>query len=112
MKTALLTLIVLGLCAGSAAAQDKAQIEKGMKVYADTKCGMCHGIDGKGNAKGPLDGVGSKYTAAEMREWMLNPAEMTKKTNAQRKPAMPAYPKLAKDDLDAVIAYMMSLKKK
>ena len=112
MRIALLILIVLGLTAGSAAAQDKAQIEKGVKVYADTKCAMCHSIDGKGNAKGPLDGVGSKLTADEVRQWMINPAEMTKKTNALRKPAMPAYPKLSKDDLDAVVAYMMSLKKK
>lgn len=112
MKIALLTVMVLGLCTAGAAAQDKAQIDKGMKVYADQKCGMCHAIDGKGNAKGPLDGVGLKYTADEMRAWMVTPAEMTKKTNAPRKPAMPAYPKLSKDDLDALVAYMMSLKKK
>jgi mono/diheme cytochrome c family protein len=112
MRIALLTLIALGLSVAGAAAQDKAQIEKGMKVYADQKCAMCHAIDGKGNAKGPLDGVGSKLTADDVREWMLHPAEMTKKANAPRKPAMPAYPKLSKDDLDAVIAYMMSLKKK
>lgn len=112
MRIALLIVIVLGLTAGSAAAQDKALIEKGMKVYADQKCGMCHAIDGKGNAKGPLDSVGLKLTADDVRQWMVNPAEMTKKTNAARKPAMPAYPKLSKDDLDAVVAYMMSLKKK
>ena len=112
MKAALLTVIVLGLSAGSAAAQDKAAIERGMKVYADSKCSVCHSIDGKGQAKGPLDGVGLKYTEAEMRDWMVKPAEMTKKTNAPRKPPMRAYPNLAKEDLDALVAYMMSLKKK
>lgn len=112
MKLALLTVIVLGVSAGSAAAQDRALIDKGIKVYADQKCAMCHAIDGKGNAKGVLDGVGLKLTADEVREWMVNPAAMTKKTNATRKPLMPAYPKLSKDDLDAVVAYMMSLKKK
>ena len=112
MKVALLTVIVLALSAGSAAAQDKAQIEKGMKVFADQKCGICHSIDGKGNAKGPLDGVGLKLSAAEVKEWIVTPAEMTKKANAQRKPPMRAYPNLAKDDLDALVAYMMSMKKK
>ena len=112
MKVALVIAIALALPAGSAAAQDKAQIDKGIKVYADQKCGVCHAIDGKGNAKGPLDAVGSKLSADELREWMIHPAEMTKKTNATRKPLMPAYPKLSKDDLDAVVAYMMSLKKK
>jgi hypothetical protein len=51
-------------------------------------------------------------TADEIREWMVNPAEMTKKTKAERKPPMRAYPNLPKEDLDAVVAYMVSLKKK
>ena len=112
MKVALLTVIVLALSAGSAAAQDKALIEKGIKVYAASKCSTCHSIDGKGNAKGALDSIGLKLTADEVREWMTHPAEMTKKTNATRKPPMRAYPNMSKEDLDALVAYMMSLKKK
>lgn len=110
MKAGLLVAIVLLLSAGNAAAQDK--VEKGMKVYGEQKCSMCHSIDGKGNAKGPLDGVGSKLKAEEVREWLVEPAEMSKKANAQRKPPMKAYATLPKDDLDALVAYMMSLKKK
>jgi len=87
------------------------QVEKGVAVYAAQKCSTCHSIDGKGQAKGPLDGVGSKLTVDEIREWIVNPAEMTKKTNATRKPLMRAYPKLPKEDLDALVAYMASLKK-
>lgn len=93
-------------------AQDKAQIDRGVKVYVDQKCATCHSIAGKGNAKGALDDVGSRLTADEIRAWLVTPAEMTKKTKAERKPPMRAYPNLAKDDLDAVVAYMMSLKKK
>ena len=102
---------VLGLPA-IAVAQDKALIERGMKVYAEQKCSICHSIDGKGNAKGPLDSVGLKLSADEIREWIVHPAEMTKKTKAEGKPPMRAYPKLATEDLDAVVAYMQSLKKK
>jgi mono/diheme cytochrome c family protein len=102
---------VLGLPA-IAVAQDKALIERGMKVYGEQKCSICHSIDGKGNAKGPLDSVGLKLSADEIREWMVHPAEMAKKTKAERKPPMRAYPKLSKEDLDAVVAYMQSLKKK
>ena len=97
---------------GVASAQDQKQMDRGMKVYADQKCSMCHSIGGKGNVKGPLDDVGNRLTADEIREWMINPPEMTKKTKAERKPAMRAYPKLPKEDLDAVVAYMLSLKKK
>jgi mono/diheme cytochrome c family protein len=106
-----MVMIVLGLPA-MAGAQDKALIEHGMKVYAAQKCSVCHSIDGKGNAKGPLDSVGLKLSADEIREWMVRPAEMTKKTKAERKPPMRAYPNLPKEDVDAIVAYMLSLKKK
>jgi cytochrome c5 len=108
---AALSAVVLS-AAATASAQD-AKIEKGIKVYADLKCAMCHSIAGKGNVKGPLDDVGTKYKAEELRQWMLDPAAMTVKHKAERKPAMPAkYAAVPKDDMDALIAYMASLKKK
>ena len=66
--------------AGAAAAQDAKAVEKGAKVYAAQKCSMCHSIDGKGNAKGSLDGVGSTLQAEEIRQWIVEPAAMTTKT--------------------------------
>lgn len=104
------TVVALGY-ASTAFAQDAKLVAKGEQVYAAQKCSLCHSIGEKGNKKGPLDGVGTKLTAAEIREWMVNPAEMTKKTKAERKPYMKAYDKLSKEDLDAVVAYMQSLKK-
>jgi cytochrome c1 len=41
---------------------------------------------------------------------MINPRVMAEKTKATRKPLMPAYTKLSKEDLEAVIAYMRTLK--
>lgn len=95
--------------AATAAAQNPA---RGAQVYADQKCAVCHSIGGKGNAKGPIDDVGSRLKADEIREWMTDPAAMTKKTGAARKPPMRAYPDLPKQDLDDLTAYMLSLKKK
>lgn len=97
---------------GVASAQDQKQIERGMKVYADQKCSICHAIGGKGNAKGALDDVGSQLKADAIRGWLVSPTEMTKKMKADRKPAMRAYPNLPKEDLDALVAYLLSLKKK
>lgn len=94
----------------TAAAQSAAVIEKGQKVYVANKCTTCHSIDGTGSTKGPLDGVGSKLTEAEIRAWIIDAPAMAKKKEATRKPAMKSY-KLAKDDLDALVAYMVSLKK-
>ena len=63
----------------------------GEKVYAEQKCSVCHAIGGKGNAKGPLDDVGSKLTAEEIRAWITDAKGMTAKTKAARKPVMKAY---------------------
>ena len=91
--------------------QDKAQVEHGMKVFTDQKCSVCHSIGGKGNTKGVLDNVGTKLTADEIRAWLVNPVEMTKKTKADRKPPMRAFPNLSKEDVDGLVAYLRTLKK-
>ena len=83
----------------------------GAKVYAAQKCTMCHSIAGVGNKKLPLDGVGTKLSADQIREWIVTPVEAAKKANSTAKPAMKAYPALPKADLDALVGYMKSLAK-
>lgn len=92
------------------AAQSANAIEQGQKVYASNRCQICHSIEGKGNAKGSLDGVGKKRSAEEIRAWMTDAEGMTAKTKSTRKPLMKSYPNMAKADLDALVAYMQSLK--
>ena len=101
------SVICLGIAATATAQDAKA---KGEKVYADQKCALCHSIADKGNKKGALDGVGTKLTADELRQWMVDAKGMTAKTKATRKPDMKNYT-LGKEDLDAIVAYMQSLKK-
>ena len=106
----MMSVIVLAAFAGVASAQDTA---KGAKVYADQKCSLCHSIAGKGNAKGSLDGIGSKLSTQEIHDWIVDPVGMTAKAKAPRKPPMPAkYKALPKEDLDALVAYLASLKSK
>lgn len=115
MKKALvgsLTVIALAAFGPPASAQDK---DKGAKVYAEHGCTMCHSIAGKGNAKGPLDNVGSKLSAAEIRGWVTDPAGSAAKAKAARKPTMASmqtkFKSLSKEDLDNLVAYLSSLKK-
>lgn len=106
-------LLLFGLIAPAAArAQDAALAARGEKVYVAQKCAVCHSIAGKGNQKGPLDDVGSRLSAEEIRLWIVDATPMTAKTKATRKPVMRSYPNLPKDDLDALVAYMQSLKQK
>ena len=97
--------------AGSASAQD-AKVEKGKAVYAASTCKMCHSIAGVGNPKGALDSVGAKLTPAEIKEWLTDPVAMTAKTKAERKPAMKLTKPLPAEDVDALVAYLSTLKKK
>ena len=95
-------------CAATASAQDA--VQTGQKVYTSQKCSICHSIGGTGNKKGPLDGVGAKLSADQIRLWITNAPEMSAKANATRKPAMKAYT-LPKEELDGLVAYLASLKK-
>ncbi len=107
-----LFITALWLAPAAVFAQDQVQVERGTKVYTDQKCSTCHAIGGKGNAKGALDDLGNRLKADEIRAWIVTPAKMTEKAKAPRKPAMRAYPKLPKNDLDALVVYLASLKKK
>jgi mono/diheme cytochrome c family protein len=110
MRSALITAVLCMGLAAAAAAQD-AKVTKGQQLFADQKCTLCHSVGDKGNKKGPLDGIGSKLSADEIRSWITDAKGMTAKTKATRKPEMKAYT-LPKDDVDALVAYLGSLKKK
>ena len=103
-RLALASLALLLLCPVSAWAQ-------GEEVFQKQKCSLCHSVAGKGNAKGPLEGVGTKYSTAELRMWITSPAEMAKKHNATRKPPMKSFASLPPADVDALVAYLQTLKK-
>jgi len=103
--------VMLALFA-SAIGANAQNLDKGAAVFAAQKCSLCHALDGKGNAKGALDEVGSKLKAEEIRQWIVTPAEMAAKVKAERKPAMKAFPNLPKEDLDALVGFLQSKKKK
>jgi mono/diheme cytochrome c family protein len=96
---------------GVASAQDSAQVAAGQKAFMSNKCAICHSIAGQGNKNGSLDGVGTKLSANEIRQWLMNAPEMAAKIKAERKPVMKVYATLPKDEIDGLVAYLSSLKK-
>jgi mono/diheme cytochrome c family protein len=104
-------MMALGMAKPLAAAGQDDAVKKGEQVYAAQKCQTCHSIAGKGKKQNPLDGVGKKLSADEIKAWIVTPVEMTKKTASTKKPPMPnRYSKLPAADIDALVAYMASLK--
>jgi mono/diheme cytochrome c family protein len=109
MRNVVVTIGALLLAGGTVLAQDAALLKRGQEVYTAQKCKNCHSVGGVGNKKGPMDDVGKKLSADEIRQWILDAPAMTAKTKATRKPVMKSY-KLPQEDLDALVAYMASLK--
>lgn len=110
----ILPVVVAALFAlgGWTRTQDPRQIEAGRKIYNAEGCAKCHMIGGRGNRMFPLDGVGTKLAADEIRRWLTNTREM--------EDALPKAPAIKMStrkydfndaDLAAVVAYLQSLKK-
>jgi mono/diheme cytochrome c family protein len=109
LRAAVCIVIVSVAGAASASAQDAKT--QGEKLFTDQKCTLCHSVGGKGNVKGPLDEIGSKRSADDIRAWLTDAKAMTAKTKAARKPEMKAYT-LPKEDVDELVVYLSAMKKK
>ncbi|HYU77867.1 MAG TPA: cytochrome c [Vicinamibacterales bacterium] len=99
--------VVLVTMGAPAAAQDK--FAAGKKVYADNKCSVCHSVAGVGNKKYPLDGVGKK-SADEIKLWLTDAKAAAEKEGKKLAMPMKSYKSLPPADLDALVAYLQSLK--
>jgi len=112
VRPALATALAVALfTATPLLAAGQGDAKRGADVFAAQKCSVCHSIAGKGGKSSPLDGVGAKLSADDIRKWITSPAEMTAKSKSTKKPPMPAkWANLPAADVDALVAYMASLK--
>lgn len=101
--------LALGLAA-PALAQDAKLVAQGEKLYAAQKCSVCHAVAGKGNVKHPLDGASKTLTADLVKLWLTDPKAAEAKTKKKAMPPMKSYASLPAADIDALVAYVMSLK--
>src|ERR687897_3482506 len=99
MRRVAVVLALFGMLIPAPAGAQTPATEHGMKVYAASKCSMCHSVAGKGNAKGVLDDVGAKLSTDEIRQWLVDPQAMRDKTRAERKPLMKSFGSLPKADI-------------
>jgi len=106
MKTALVIAFagMIVLIGGAAVSAPDSAVDHGKEVYGVQKCAVCHSISGVGGQKLPLDGVGSKMNANEMKKWIRTPKQMKADTT------MKAYPNLPEKDLSDLIAFLSTLK--
>lgn len=90
--------------AAGTAAQAQSDPSKGSQVYQNNKCALCHAVQGKGGKAGPdLSTVGAKRNAQWLEKFMKDPKAVTPGAK------MPPF-KGSADDLNALVAYLASLK--
>ena len=98
----------------AAQAPDPKKVAAGEKAYVTLKCGTCHMIKSVGGKQASaLDGVGKKLSEADIKKWLTNPAELEAKLPQKPKMSMSGWMKthkLTDADVDALVAYMMSLR--
>ena len=92
------------------AIQKQAVIAAGRAVFEAQACMRCHAVADEGNQRNPLDGVGKRRTAEEIRQWILAPAELKDQLSAWPFQAKQAYRELPAEDIDALVIYLQSLK--
>jgi mono/diheme cytochrome c family protein len=115
MRSLFVTLVGIAFATSVAAAQapDPAKVAAGAKAYTAQKCSTCHAIKGVGMKTHPLDGVGAKLSEADVRKWLTDTAAMEAKLAKKPSMSMAGWmksKKLSDADVDALTAYMMSLK--
>jgi mono/diheme cytochrome c family protein len=100
-----LVLLLSGMMrfAGAAHVEETTAITLGKEVYRAQRCQICHSIAGVGNRRYPLDGVGSRLSEADIRQWIVAPRKMDPKVTKK------AFDQLPAGQLDALVAYLQSL---
>lgn len=115
---AVVALVVLGANVSQGAwsapqAPDPQKVAEGQKLYETLKCSTCHSIAGKGSTRYPLDGVGTKFTVADIRAWMVDPLGMEAKLKQPPRMKMSTAmrsKKLTDADVEALVAYMQTIR--
>ena len=80
-------------------------VEKWKQLYTQKKCGLCHTVDGSGGKKGgDLSDEGSKRDAEWLTKYIRDPKSLMPEAK------MPAF-RGTDEELNALVAYLMSLKK-
>ncbi len=107
----LVVWLVLVLAPASSQTPMPAQVDAGRRLYVAEKCSTCHLVAGQGNKRFPLDGVGQRLTAVELRRWCTHTLEMEARLPKQPAIRMSSRKYKFNDaELNALVAYLQSLK--
>jgi mono/diheme cytochrome c family protein len=98
-------LLVLVVCIGSAAAQDRADVSRG-HALARAWCADCHGVE-------PGERTGAYETPPSFQSFARNPEATETALKAYLQTTHPLMPqvKLTTEEIDEIVGYIISLKR-
>jgi mono/diheme cytochrome c family protein len=85
-------------------------VSSGARVYAAQRCLRCHALAGEGNRRYPLDGVGSRLDAAQLRNWIIGAVADPARLSARALAAKRRFASLPALELNALVAYLQTQK--
>lgn len=85
-------------------------IVAGQQIYQQHSCARCHSIAGKGNPRHPLDGVGARHSAEQLRDWITGSDDLQAILSNRAFKIKQVYKELSNDELDALVIFMQSLR--
>jgi len=95
-----------GAVAPSSTVVGRGIAERGRALYGEQNCATCHSIDRVGNPRHPLDGVGARLGATEMRAWITATGNVAAQLPAAAGRRKQRYQELSANELDALVAYL------
>ncbi|MCG6116672.1 MAG: cytochrome c [Aquimonas sp.] len=99
-----------GAASAAAAASGDAQLQRGRAVFEANDCQRCHSVDGQGSPRSPLDGVGARLSAEELLHFSVADESVQDDLAPRAIAAKRPYAELPTADLEALVAYLGSLK--
>jgi mono/diheme cytochrome c family protein len=89
---------------------DPDDVARGRAIFEDQACARCHTAEGRGNPRLPLDDVGARRSAEALREWVIGEGDAREALSATVRRAKERYREVPTADLDALVAYLSSLR--
>lgn len=89
---------------------DPAVAQRGRGVFDDAGCARCHALEGSGNPRSPLDGVGARLTLDDIRAHIVAAPSARDGLSRSVVRAKEGYAVLPDADLEALAAWLTTLR--
>ena len=88
---------------------DVKRLKLGIGIYAQQGCAMCHSIQGQGNPRYPLDGVGNNLSIEEIHNWVIGDESIKDQLSMNSYKLKQLNRELTDDELQLLVYYLQNV---